>query len=234
MIILPAIDLRNGQAVRLTQGDYNRQDTYFDDVLALAQRYKDAGFDKLHVVDLDAAKEGSRCNATSIKQITSVVSAELGGGIRCLADCDAAFDLGVSNAIIGTAAVKDPGFVKDAVAKYGEKIIVSIDAKNGKVATHGWQQTSDVDALEFALKMREIGVKTIVYTDISKDGMLCGPNFVELERMHKESGLQVIASGGISCIEDVQKVKQMGLYACIVGKALYEGKISLDELASIK
>lgn len=234
MIILPAIDIKSGNVVRLTQGEFDKETKYFDSPADVAQMWKESGIKFLHVVDLDGALKGERINAAAISGISKVLPCELGGGIRSLEDIEKALELGVSRVIIGTAAIKDAGFVANAVEKYGDRIMVSIDAKDGFVATDGWTKTLDVKSVDFAIKMESIGVSTIIYTDIATDGMLQGPNFEELITVNKAVGCNVIASGGVSSLEDIKKLEQLGFYGCIVGKAIYEGKIDIDELTKME
>ena len=200
------------------------------------QRWRKNGKSKvltyIHVVDLDGAKTGNSLNREAIRAIAESVSipVQVGGGIRTMEIIDAHIASGVSRVIIGTAAIQDQQFLKEAVEKYGDKIAVSIDARNGFVATDGWTETSDVKAVDLFNELEEIGVKTVVYTDILKDGMMQGPNFDELEMMNKASSIDIIASGGVSTEEDIVKLREMNLYGAIIGKALYEGKLSLEKL----
>lgn len=234
MIILPAIDIKAGKVVRLTQGEFDKETKYFDNPSDVAKMWKDSGIKFLHVVDLDGALKGERINAGAISGISSVLPCELGGGIRSLDDIENALKLGVDRVIIGTAAIKDPDFVASAVAKYGDKVMVSIDAKDGFVATDGWTKTLDVRSVDFAIKMENLGVSTIIYTDIATDGMLQGPNFDELITVNKAVSCNVIASGGVSSLEDVKELDKLGFYGCIVGKAIYEGKIDIDDLTKLE
>lgn len=230
MIIIPAIDIKGGKCVRLTQGDYNKENIYYDNPVAVAKQWKEIGVKYLHLVDLDGALYGKRINGDAIGQIADIMSVELGGGIRTMADLDEAFALGVKNAIIGTAAVKDPSFVKAACDKYGNRIIVSIDAKGGYVATDGWTKVLDLLAVDFANTMKQVGVSNIIYTDIATDGMLEGPNIPELCALQKATGLSITASGGVSCKDDLKALLAQGFYGAIVGKAIYEGKIAVEDI----
>ncbi len=230
MIIIPAIDIKGGKCVRLTQGDYDKENIYYDDPFEVAREWKRLGVKYLHLVDLDGALKGRRINEEAIRKIADLLSVELGGGIRNIENVDEAFSYGVSRVIIGTAAVKNPDFVKEACNKYGDKIIVSIDAKGGMVATDGWTKVLDIKAVDFAKKMKEAGVTNIVYTDIATDGMLQGPNIKELIEIKNATGLKVTASGGISSIEDIEVLKKENFYGAIVGKAIYEGKIKLEDI----
>ncbi|MCG7335681.1 1-(5-phosphoribosyl)-5-[(5-phosphoribosylamino)methylideneamino]imidazole-4-carboxamide isomerase [Sporosarcina sp. ACRSM] len=232
MILFPAIDIRGGKCVRLIQGDYDQEIIYNDSPTAMAKEWETQGAAYIHVVDLDGAKTGDSLNKEAIQAIAGSVSipVQVGGGIRSMDIIDAHIEAGVSRVIIGTAAIQDQQFLKEAVAKYGDKIAVSIDARNGFVATDGWTKTSDVKAVDLLQELAEIGVRTVVYTDILKDGMLQGPNFAELEMMDRASSIDIIASGGVSTEEDIVQLRELNLYGAIIGKALYEGKLSLTKL----
>jgi phosphoribosylformimino-5-aminoimidazole carboxamide ribotide isomerase len=232
MILFPAIDIRGGKCVRLIQGDYSQEIIYNDSPTAMAKEWEEQGAAYIHVVDLDGAKTGDSLNKEAIQAIAGSVSipVQVGGGIRSMEIIEAHIAAGVSRVIIGTAAIQDQQFLRDAVAKYGDKIAVSIDARNGFVATDGWTKTSDVKAVDLLKELETIGVKTVVYTDILKDGMLQGPNFVELEMMDRASSIDIIASGGVSTEEDIVQLRELNLYGAIIGKALYEGKLSLVKL----
>ena len=232
MILFPAIDIRGGKCVRLIQGDYSQEIIYNDSPTAMAKEWEKQGAEYIHVVDLDGAKTGDSLNKEAIQAIAGSVSipVQVGGGIRSMEIIEAHIAAGVSRVIIGTAAIQDQQFLRDAVAKYGDKIAVSIDARNGFVATDGWTKTSDVKAVDLLKELETIGVKTVVYTDILKDGMLQGPNFVELEMMDRASSIDIIASGGVSTEEDIVQLRELNLYGAIIGKALYEGKLSLVKL----
>ncbi|MEZ7170561.1 1-(5-phosphoribosyl)-5-[(5-phosphoribosylamino)methylideneamino]imidazole-4-carboxamide isomerase [Sporosarcina sp. OR05] len=230
MILFPAIDIRDGKCVRLVQGDYGKEMIYHDSPAEMAKQWERQGATYIHVVDLDGAKTGNSLNEKAIAEIVQSVSVpiQVGGGIRTMDQVEAYCDLGVSRIIIGTAAIENPTFVKEAVATYGEKIAVSIDARNGFVATNGWTETSAVKAVDLLKELAVMGIKTVVYTDILKDGMLQGPNFEELQLMHEASHIDIIASGGVSTEQDIAKLRDMQLYGAIIGKALYEGNISLE------
>ncbi|MFC5590607.1 1-(5-phosphoribosyl)-5-[(5-phosphoribosylamino)methylideneamino]imidazole-4-carboxamide isomerase [Sporosarcina soli] len=232
MILFPAIDIRGGKCVRLIQGDYDQEIIYNDSPTAMAKEWAKQGAAYIHVVDLDGAKTGDSLNKEAIQAIAGSVSipVQVGGGIRNMDIIDAHIAAGVSRVIIGTAAIQDQQFLKEVVAKYGDKIAVSIDARNGFVATDGWTKTSDVKAVDLLQELAEIGVRTVVYTDILKDGMLQGPNFAELEMMDRASSIDIIASGGVSTEEDIVQLRELNLYGAIIGKALYEGKLSLTKL----
>ncbi|WP_313235360.1 1-(5-phosphoribosyl)-5-[(5-phosphoribosylamino)methylideneamino]imidazole-4-carboxamide isomerase [Sporosarcina ureae] len=232
MILFPAIDIRDGKCVRLIQGDYAQEIIYNDSPTNMAQEWQNQGAEYIHVVDLDGAKTGNSANKQAIEAIAKSVSVpvQVGGGIRNMEIVDSHIENGVARVIIGTAAIQDPEFLKKAVEKYGDKIAVSIDARNGLVATDGWTETSDVKAVDLLQDLAEIGVKTVVYTDIMKDGMLQGPNFEELKIMDDASSIDIIASGGVSTEEDIKKLAAEDMYGAIIGKALYEGNLSLKKL----
>lgn len=229
MILFPAIDIRDGKCVRLIQGDYEKQQTYGDPV-EIAIKWQTAGAQFLHMVDLDGALVGESKNIAAIQAVLQSVTipVQLGGGIRSIDKIEQLFEMGISRVILGSAAIYDEPFLDEALEKYGAKIAVSIDAKNGFAATDGWTKTTAVEALSFAKKLEEKGCKTIVYTDIAKDGMLAGPNFTELEKINRETDLDVIASGGVSSLDDLQKLKKLDMYGAIIGKALYTGNIDLE------
>lgn len=232
MILFPAIDIRNGKCVRLIQGDYAQEIIYGDSPTEMALLWEKQGAEYIHIVDLDGAKTGDSANRLAIQEVAKAVSIpiQVGGGIRSMDIIDDHIERGVSRIIIGTAAITNRSFLEQAVAKYGDKIAVSIDARNGLVATDGWTETSDTKAIDLLKDLEEIGVKTVVYTDILKDGMMQGPNFEELSMVDKASSIDVIASGGVSTKEDIEKLEQMNLYGAIIGKALYEGTLSLEDL----
>ncbi|MRG87249.1 1-(5-phosphoribosyl)-5-[(5-phosphoribosylamino)methylideneamino]imidazole-4-carboxamide isomerase [Salinibacillus xinjiangensis] len=231
MILYPAIDIRNGKCVRLIQGDYNKEDVYGDPV-EMALRWIDKGAEALHLVDLDGALSGTSENLTTIESIVEKtdVPIQVGGGIRTMNQVDALAFIGVSRIILGTAALHDEQFLTEAVKKYPKEIAVSIDAKRGYVATDGWTKTSERKALDFAKELEDKGVQTIIYTDIAKDGMLSGPNLEEIQTVNKNVGLNVIASGGVSTPEDVRTLSKLDVHGAIIGKALYTGKIDLEEI----
>ncbi len=232
MILFPAIDIRGGNAVRLTQGDYDQEKVYHTDPVEVAKEWEAQGAEYIHIVDLDGAKSGSGANGEAIKRIASAVNVpiQVGGGVRTMEDVKRHIDNGVQRVIIGTAAIENPQFLKEAVEQYKQRIAVSIDARNGYVATDGWTETSDTKAIELVQQLEVIGVDTIVYTDILKDGMMQGPNFEELEHMQKATTINVIASGGVSTEQNIRDLEQLNLYGAIIGKALYEGDLSLASL----
>ncbi len=234
MQILPAIDIKNGQAVRLFKGDFAQQTVVNPDVLDQARLFKEAGIRFIHVVDLDGALEGKASNRDLIAKIkeTTGLGVEVGGGIRTLEQIEDYLEVGIDRVIIGSMAVKSPDFVQAALEKFGaDRIVVGIDAKSGLVATEGWLETSQVNYLDLALAMEKIGVRLFVYTDVDRDGTLTGPNLQHYQALMKElTTAQVIASGGIAQLSDLQDLEGLGLPAAIVGKAYYSGNISLAEL----
>ena len=231
MNIIPAIDLIGGKAVRLVKGDYDKVTVYSDDPAAVAERFERAGAKYLHVVDLDGAKDGTTANFETIKKIIerTNLSVEVGGGIRTLERVRQYIDIGVDRVIIGTAAVTDPDFLREAVKLYGEKIVVGVDIKDGFVAIKGWLEISELSCKAFCKKLESLGVKTIICTDISKDGMMSGTNRELYRELYDEFELNIIASGGVSSMEDIAVLSNMGLFGAIVGKAIYTGAIELSE-----
>ena len=235
MKIFPAIDLSGGRVVRLRQGDYGQMNVYDGDPARVARGFFTAGARNLHLVDLDGAKDGAPANFSVIERICGQdgLFIEVGGGIRNEARIRDYLNLGVGRVILGTAAVQEPAFLREMVKKYGARICVSVDARDGKVAVSGWLDTTDRDAFSFCEQLRDVGVKTIVYTDIVRDGLLCGPNLAVYERLQRLSGLDVVASGGIGGEEDLVALRELGVPAAIVGKALYEGKLELSRALRI-
>lgn len=232
MKLYPAIDMKDGRCVRLQQGRFDQVKVYSDTPAEIAALWESKGASFLHLVDLDGALKGRSVNAACIRQIVQTVRipTELGGGIRSLRDIEEVLELGVYRAIIGTKAVEDPEMLRQAVERFGaEHIAVGIDAKDGMVAVNGWEEVSQVSAMDLALQMKEMGVKTIVYTDISRDGMLSGPNVEATKRLSDATGLDVVASGGVSCMEDLRRIHEAGIHGAIIGKALYEERVDLAE-----
>lgn len=236
MILFPAIDIRDGNCVRLIQGDYDQETIYGDSPTKMALEWERQGAEYLHLVDLDGAKTGASLNAEAIRDVAQAVSipVQVGGGIRSMAMIDGHIESGVRRVIIGTAAIQNPDFLKAAVDKYGDQVAVSIDARGGYVATDGWTETSDVKATDLLLKLEKIGVQTVVYTDILKDGMLQGPNFRELQLVDEATSIDVIASGGVTTKADIRKLKDMDMYGAIIGKALYDGNLKLADVVGGK
>ena len=232
MIIFPAIDLRGGKCVRLIQGDFAKETIYSDDPQATALRWRASCAKFLHVVDLDGARAGSPQNLDAIKKILDAVDIplEVGGGIRTLDDAEKLLSLGVRRVILGSVAVEKPALVAEAVRHFGDKIVVGIDARGGIVAVHGWEKSSGVAASDLAKQIVAAGVKTIIYTDISKDGMMSGVNAAAFAQLAKSSGAQIVASGGVKSIEDIRALKAVessGVVGVIVGKAIYTGALDL-------
>ncbi len=235
MLVFPAIDLYGGKAVRLFKGDYAQMTVYNENPLAVAEDFKRAGASCLHVVDLEGAKSGETPNIDTVTALsrTEGLFVEVGGGIRNMEVVDRYLAAGVDRVILGTAAVKDEDFLREAVAKYGEKIAVGVDIKDGFVAIKGWTEKSDLEAMAFCEKMQSIGVRTLICTDISKDGAMQGANHALYAELSRRFGVQIIASGGVSSIEDVKKLAALDLYGAIIGKAYYTGAINLKEAIEV-
>ena len=239
MLLIPAVDLKDGKCVRLVQGRADRAKIYSSDPARVARRWQDEGARYLHVVDLDGAFSGETKNLPALKRILEAVTIpiEFGGGVRSLGIIAKLLSLGVDRVILGTATIENKGLVKKAVQRFGpERIVAGIDAKGGKVAVRGWEKKTAVPALNLARKMRTLGVRRVIYTDIARDGMLSGPNLPGLKKMARGSGLKVIASGGISSFKDISRVARLeplGVEGMIIGKALYEGKFTLREALRI-
>lgn len=231
MIIFPAMDLKDGKCVRLYQGKFDRSQVVGESPVEVSKMFKKQGASYIHMVDLDGALNGRIKNINIIKKVVESVGipVELGGGIRNIETIDSLLETGISRVILGTAALKNPRFVKEAVKKYGEKIVVGIDAKNGKVAVDGWVNVSEVDYIDFAKQMEDIGVSTIIFTDISRDGTLEGPNLEQLGNIKESVTCDIIASGGIKNLQDLKNISEMGIYGAITGKAIYSGTINLEE-----
>ncbi len=235
MIIFPAIDLKNGQCVRLFKGEMNNVTVFNDSPAAQALEFQNQGFKYLHLVDLDGAIEGRAVNENAVRNIlkTIKIPLQLGGGIRSIAAIENWLNIGVSRVILGTIAAKNPQIVKEACQKFPGKIVVGIDAKNGFVATEGWVETSQIKALELGKKFEDCGVSAIIYTDIARDGMLVGPDLAGTKNLAQNLKVPVIASGGMSSISDVHAVaalEQFGVEGVIIGRALYEKKIAVTDL----
>ncbi len=230
--VIPAIDILNGKCVRLKQGRYDAETKYSDEPLEVAKKWASQGAKRLHVVDLDGARTGIPKNIEIIKAIVKEtnIPVQAGGGIRNMDIIEEMIDFGIDRIILGTTAVKNPNLLAKVCEKFGDRIAVSIDAKEGRVATEGWTQVSKKNTLTLAKEAIGLGVKRFVYTDISRDGMLEGPNFKGIKNFVSQVKVPVIASGGISSEEDIEKLKKTGAEGCIVGKALYEGKFRLEEI----
>ena len=231
MILYPAIDLVGGKAVRLFKGDYAQMTVYSDDPVSVAKDFQKAGATRMHLVDLEAAKSGVPENAETIRAIAENTDLflEVGGGIRTMQTLEAYLRLGVDRAILGTAAVTDPQFLREAVEKYGDRVAVGVDLKDGYVAIKGWTETSDLTAESFFAKMEALGVKTVICTDISRDGAMKGTNRALYRELSEKFSIDLIASGGVSSIGDVTALKEMGLHGAIIGKAYYTGAIDLKQ-----
>ena len=235
MILYPAIDLVGGKAVRLYKGDYAQMTVYSDDPLSVALDFQAAGATRMHLVDLEAAKSGIPENAETIRAIAENTDLflEVGGGIRTMETLERYLSLGVDRAILGTAAVTDPGFLETAVKQYGEKVAVGVDLKDGFVAIKGWTETSELTAEAFFARMEAIGVKTVICTDISRDGAMKGTNRELYKALSEKFSIDLIASGGVSSLEDVAALKDLGLHGAIIGKAYYTGAINLKEALEV-
>lgn len=236
MKLYPAIDIKNGQCVRLRQGKFDDVIIYSNNPVDIAKEWEACGASFIHLVDLDGALCGHAVNAEVIRKIASTVNipVEVGGGIRNIKDIEDVLALGVSRVIIGTKAVENPNFIKEAVDKFGaDKIVAGVDAKDGLVAIHGWEKVSNIKAVDLCMEMKKLGIKTIIYTDISKDGMLSGPNVYQTKLLSDQTGLDIIASGGVSGLKDLELVDEAGIHGTIIGKALYEKKIDLRQAVAM-
>ena len=230
MIILPAIDLIGGRCVRLRQGDYNQETVFDEDPVAVALRFEKAGAKWLHVVDLDGAREGEPRNLATIRAIVGAVrmSVEMGGGIRTTAAVQQLLGLGLARVILGTRAVREPAWLAEVAKKFPGRVALGLDAKGGCVAVEGWQQESARTASDLAASVAGLPLAAIIYTDIARDGMMSGPNVEATAALAKASRFPVIASGGVTTVDDVQRLKKVGVAGAIIGRSLYEGKITLD------
>ena len=231
MILLPAIDLYDRKAVRLYKGDYQNMTVYSENPIEIARDFEKSGAGFIHMVDLEGARDGTTPNIAIVQQVAQETNlfVEIGGGIRSMDTVERYLAAGVSRVILGTAAVKDPAFLKEAVRKYGEKIAVGADVKDGKIAIKGWLETADVTLDAFLAQMEAIGVKNVICTDISKDGAMRGTNLALYKALSGKYALDITASGGVSTMEDVRQLRAMDLYGAIIGKAYYTGAIDLKE-----
>ncbi len=235
MLVVPAVDIKDGELVRLWQGDFEKAKSYSQDPISAAKGWAEKGARLIHVVDLDGARSGKSKNLDIAAEIAGSVSCpvELGGGIRTRGAIEEVLDRGIARVVLGTVVSEDPAFTRDMVVSFGDKVVISIDAKDGIVRAKGWSQVTKLPAVECGKRMLEFGVKTIIYTDIARDGTLMGPNIEAIERfLDSVVGLEVFASGGIASLEDLKCLKRLeskGLAGVIVGKALYEGKIDFEE-----
>lgn len=238
MTIFPAIDLRGGKCVRLFQGDFGQETVFSNRPTDVARKWQEQGAEFLHLVDLDGARSGHSENLATVQDILAAVTipVELGGGIRTMENIDAVLALGVRRVILGSVAVRDPKLVADACAKYGDRIVVGIDAKDGIVAVDGWGISGDIEVITLAKRMKEAGVRTIIYTDISRDGTLSGVNVKATAELARESGVRIVASGGVRDARDIKALKPYerdGIEGVIVGKSIYTGSLSLPEALAI-
>lgn len=235
MIILPAVDIMGGRPVRLYKGEFSTASQVAEDALETAVRFERDGAEWIHMVDLDGSLKKERVNAEIFINVAKNTSlkVELGGGIRSLEDVEFYIKSGIARVILGSAALKDPHLVKDAVSRFGDRIAVGIDAKNGYAAAEGWTETSNVYFTDLAKQMESMGVKTIIFTDISKDGTLSGPNIAQLKEINNAVSCNIIASGGINDINDIKALKQEQMYGAICGKSIYSGSLSLKEALEV-
>lgn len=238
MIIFPAIDIRGGKCVRLFKGDFAQETVFSDSPAAMARKWQAQGAEYLHLVDLDGALAGSSQNLAAIEEILQAVNipTELGGGIRTMEQIDKLLAMGITRVILGSVAVKNPDLVREACAKYGERIVVGIDAKDGIVAVEGWGESGNVGVIELAQKMKDAGVKTIIYTDISRDGTLSGVNVDATVKLAQESGVKIVASGGVKSLTDIKALKAQescGIEGVIAGKSIYTGSLDLQAAIEI-
>ncbi|HJN91728.1 MAG TPA: 1-(5-phosphoribosyl)-5-[(5-phosphoribosylamino)methylideneamino]imidazole-4-carboxamide isomerase [Dehalococcoidia bacterium] len=230
MQIIPAIDIRGGRCVRLRQGDYSAETIFDEDPVAAAQRWVDAGAQRLHVVDLDGARDGAPANFDLVVAIAQLGPAvQTGGGIRDAATVRRYLEAGLDRVALGTVAVRDAGLVESLAAAYGDAIIVSLDARDGRVATDGWTETSDIEATDLAIRLVASGVHRFVYTDINRDGMMDEPNYESVQRMVEEAGVPVVAAGGVADKSHIRPLAATGAEAVIVGRALYDGRLDLQD-----
>lgn len=231
MIIYPAIDIKDGRCVRLVQGRFNDVTVYSDSPVEMALKWESMGSEYLHIVDLDGAREGEPRNIAAISEVAVKlgIPVQLGGGIRSIETIEIILCKGIERVILGTSAVRDQKLTERAIRTFEKNVVIGIDAKDGMVAIEGWAKTSEFTAVDFAKKMEDMGAGTIIYTDISRDGMLKGPNLKAMEEMVKAVGIDVIASGGVSTVDDIRKLKEIGVSGVIIGKALYTGAIDLKE-----
>lgn len=235
MRIWPAIDLRGGKCVRLQQGDYNRETVFGEQPVEMAQHWVAEGADCMHLVDLDGARDGVSINAGVIGNIVKAISlpCQVGGGIRSEKTIQTMLDVGVSRLVIGTKALKDPEWFTTMCEKFPNRLVLGLDARDGRVATDGWLETSDVDATDMAKQFEHLPIAAIVYTDIARDGMLSGPNLEAMQKMKEAVSVEVVASGGVAVASDVSNLAAAGMDACIVGRALYEKTVTLPEIIGL-
>jgi phosphoribosylformimino-5-aminoimidazole carboxamide ribotide isomerase len=232
---MPAIDLRGGKCVRLRQGDYDQETVFGDDPVAMARRWVGSGARALHLVDLDGAKAGKPVNGNAIRHIVEAVDVpcQVGGGLRTEADIQAALETGVARVVLGTRALQDPAWVRQMAHEYPKQIVIGLDARDGKVATHGWLNTSNASVLDVAREFANWPLYAIVYTDIARDGMLEGPNVDGIAELAAAVPVPVIASGGVTTLENVRDLMAINVFGCIIGRALYEGQIDLTTVLEL-
>ncbi len=230
--IWPAIDLRGGNCVRLQQGDYDRETVFSGDPVAMAQRFESAGATYLHLVDLDGARDGSVTNRECIREIVAAtkMTCEVGGGIRTEETIRDLIELGVQRLVVGTQAIKQPEWFAEMCTKYPDRLVLGIDARDGMVATDGWLETSQKSAVDLAREFSKQPIAAIIYTDIATDGMLSGPNYDEIQTMAESVEIPVVASGGVSCSDDIVRLAKLPIAGAIVGRALYDGKVEIEEI----
>lgn len=235
MLVLPAIDIKDGNCVRLFKGDYSTAHKVAESAVETARSFEKAGTRFMHMVDLDGAKDGKRVNSDVILDVRKncELKIEVGGGIRTMEDVEFYIENGIDRIILGSAAIKDPEFVREAVRKYASRIAVSIDAKNGFVSADGWTDTSEINYIELAKQMEEIGVRYIIFTDISKDGMLSGPNLTMLDELKASVKCNIIASGGVANLKDIINLTDLDIYGAICGKAIYSGNLDLAQAIEV-
>ena len=235
MLILPAIDLYEGKAVRLLKGDYAQMTVYSEHPEEIAQDFKESGAEWIHMVDLEGARDGSTPNFGAVAAIAqrSGLNVEIGGGIRSMETVAKYLEAGVSRVILGTAAVKDAAFLKEAAERYGERIAVGADIRDGRIAIRGWTEVSGFTAMDFCRQMQQMGIRTLICTDIDKDGAMKGTNHELYRQLSEELDLDIVASGGVSSLEDVRRLKEQGLYGAIIGKAYYTGAVDLREAIEV-
>lgn len=232
MILYPAIDIRNGRCVRLLQGKEEHVTVYDHDPVAVAENWVKKGARRLHVVDLDGAFTGKPQNTGIVREIIqrTGIPIQIGGGIRSLESAEEWINAGADRIVLGTSAVTNPELVAELAEKFGERIVISLDCMQGTICVDGWIENSDLEAVAYANKLYGMGIRTIVYTDITRDGTLVGPNFEELKNIKEKTAMNIIASGGVSNEADVRALAELDVYGVIVGKALYEGRVTLDQL----
>ncbi|MDO9445020.1 MAG: 1-(5-phosphoribosyl)-5-[(5-phosphoribosylamino)methylideneamino]imidazole-4-carboxamide isomerase [Dehalococcoidia bacterium] len=231
MEIIPAVDIRDGKCVRLAQGDYARETVFGDDPIAMARQWAAQGATRIHVVDLDGARSGVASNAPIVQAIARGVSVpvQTGGGMRSMDALRSMLDAGLDRVVLGTAAVKDPAFLAEAIAYAGDRLIVSVDAREGRVALEGWTEATDLDSLAFVQQLAAQGVVRVVYTDILRDGVTDGPNLEMYQRLVAQTSVRIISAGGVTSVDDLRRLAACGIEGAIVGRAIYTGDVRLPE-----